>query len=288
MLVRIEANGKRTIGRFVGGEMTFSFPQELVRDVGSEVQILKSQKCKIKKVPEVTSLFIVRDAQEDLKNMTNRASPNAKVPANGLWLLLPEIHLPASLDLESSNTECIIVSSGFYHSRPLRCANDSQICVFSMYSPAEIVTELTILGVSHVVWVPDSMIGRWEKALDASPEIELVRVCREGEAWPLAAGLLVGGKSPLVMMQTTGLFESGDAMRNAVFDMQLPVFALIGARNWLNATSNDSARRYTEPILRAWSLDYVVVEKRDDKLKLAEHYEKCQKAHKPGFVILAE
>ena len=157
-----------------------------------------------------------------------------------------------------------------------------------MFSETEIVAELTRLGVSHVVWVPDSVIGQWETALVTSPDIELVRVCREGEAWPLAAGLLVGGKTPLVMMQTTGLFESGDAMRNVLFDMKLPVFALIGARGWLNSKSDDSARRFAEPILRAWSLDSVVIESPEDKPKLAEHYRSCRTEGRPGIALLAE
>jgi sulfopyruvate decarboxylase TPP-binding subunit len=157
-----------------------------------------------------------------------------------------------------------------------------------MFSGAEFVAELTRLGVSYVVWVPDSVIGQWEQALDASPNVELIRVCREGEAWPLAAGLLVGGKAPLVMMQTTGLFESGDAMRNVIFDMQVPVFALIGARNWHNPQSNDSARRYAESVLRAWPVDYVVIEKPEDKPRFGQHYEQCRAAGKAGVALMAE
>lgn len=157
-----------------------------------------------------------------------------------------------------------------------------------MFTNAEIVDELSRLGISHVVWVPDSVVGRWEHALASSPEIELVRVCREGETWPLAAGLIVGGRSPLIMMQTTGLFESGDAMRNALFDMRLPVFALIGARNWLDAASKDSARRFARPILDAWGIDYVTIESEVDKPKLGEHYEHCRAAASPGAVLMAE
>ncbi len=157
-----------------------------------------------------------------------------------------------------------------------------------MFSGSEIVAELARLRISHVIWVPDSVLGRWEDALDAAPDLHLIRVCREGEAWPLAAGLIVGGKSPLVLMQTTGLFESGDALRNVLYDLELPIFALIGARNWLNPASDDSARRFAEPILRAWELDYVVIEKRADKDKLGKHYEACQAAQRPGAVLLAE
>ena len=81
-----------------------------------------------------------------------------------------------------------------------------------MFTGQEIVHTLEQLGVSHVVWVPDSTFGTWEADLEASRRLELLRVCREGEAWPLAAGLQLGGQSPLIMMQTTGLFESGDAL----------------------------------------------------------------------------
>jgi sulfopyruvate decarboxylase TPP-binding subunit len=156
-----------------------------------------------------------------------------------------------------------------------------------IFSGNEIVSELTLLGISHVIWIPDSDLGQWELAFESSP-IQLVRVCREGEAWPLAAGLLVGGRHPLVVMQTTGLFESGDALRNVVHDLGMPVFAIVGARNWLTPGSEDSARTYGEPILRAWQIDYVIIESKADRPKLQSHYRHCQAAQKPGIVLVGE
>jgi sulfopyruvate decarboxylase TPP-binding subunit len=156
-----------------------------------------------------------------------------------------------------------------------------------IFSGTQIVAELTQLGISHVVWVPDSDLGQWEAELESGP-IELIRVCREGEAWPLAAGLMVGGKSPMVAIQTTGLFESGDAMRNVVHDMGLPVFAIIGARNWLNHDSKDSAKIFAEPILKAWGVNFVTIATASDRPKLREHYGLCQADNKPGAVLLAE
>lgn len=156
-----------------------------------------------------------------------------------------------------------------------------------IFSGNEIVIELSLLGISHAIWIPDSDLGRWESAFESSP-IELVRVCREGEAWLLAAGLMVGGQRPIVVMQTTGLFESGDALRNVVHDLGVPVFAIIGARNWLNPDSQDSARTFGEPILRAWQIDYVVIESKADRPNLQSHYRRCQAAQKPGIVLLGE
>ncbi len=156
-----------------------------------------------------------------------------------------------------------------------------------IFTGTEIVTELTQLGISHVIWIPDSDIGRWESDLASSP-LELLRVCREGEAWPLAAGLILGGMRPLVMLQTTGLFESGDALRNVVYDLRIPVFALVGARSWLAKHSQDSAKTFAEPILSAWNIDYVIIESQLERHKLGEHYLRCQAARKSGAVLLAE
>ena len=156
-----------------------------------------------------------------------------------------------------------------------------------MFTGAEIVAVFSDLGISHVVWVPDSATGQWEEALDASP-ISLIRVCREGEAWPLAAGLHLGGRTPLVIMQTTGLFESGDALRNVLFDMHLPIFSLIGVRNGSVRQSGDSAKVFAYPILRAWGIDCRWIMSPDDKPMLAEHYRNCRQAGRPGAALLAE
>jgi sulfopyruvate decarboxylase TPP-binding subunit len=157
-----------------------------------------------------------------------------------------------------------------------------------MFSGEEIAAVLADLGVTHVVWLPDSALGPWEAALETSRALTLLRVCREGEAWPLAAGLHLGGKSPLLMMQVTGFFESGDALRNVLFDLKLPIFAILGARSWLVKGSRDSAKRFTSPILDAWGIDRVVIERPEDKPKLADHYRRCRSESRPGAALIAE
>lgn len=157
-----------------------------------------------------------------------------------------------------------------------------------MFTGSEITHTLVELGISHVIWIPDSDMGPWERELEAHPRLHLLRVCREGEAWPLAAGLLLGGKSPLIVMQTTGLFESGDALRNILYDLHLPVFALIGARSYLQPNSTDSARRFAIPILDAWQVDYVTIANRDEQVRLRDHYRSCRERRVPGVVLMAE
>lgn len=157
-----------------------------------------------------------------------------------------------------------------------------------MFCGREIADVIRRLGFTHVVWVPDSVLGPWEGALEAAEAFQLVRVCREGEAWPLAAGLYLGGKRPLLLMQCTGLFESGDALRNVLFDLKLPITAVVGYRSYLVPGSSDSARKFAEPILDAWGIDYQLIAAERDKPQLAAHLASCLQAQRPGVVLLAE
>jgi sulfopyruvate decarboxylase TPP-binding subunit len=158
----------------------------------------------------------------------------------------------------------------------------------TMFSGEQIAAELKDLGITHVVWLPDSTLGQWESALSSTIGLKLVRVCREGEAWAIAAGLYLGGARPLVLIQCTGLFDSGDSLRCALFDYGLPLFAVIGYRSALNPAANDSARTFTEPNLRSWGIDYRLIDSAEKVADLRTHYTVCRQANRPGAVLIAE
>ena len=158
-----------------------------------------------------------------------------------------------------------------------------------MFADDAIASLLKSLGVTHVVTVPDSTIGRWESAIEAHG-ISLVRVCREGEAWAVAGGLHLGGASPLVLIQCTGLFESGDALRNILHDWKLPIYSIIGYRSYLNQDTlpGDTTLIFTEPILAAWQLDVRLITQSSQLASIGEHYRSCRAACKPGVALIAE
>jgi len=157
-----------------------------------------------------------------------------------------------------------------------------------MFTGEEVVSLLEEMQISHVVTVPDSTLGVWQPAMAAASSIELVRVCREGEAWTVAAGLWLGKAKPLVVIQCTGLFESGDALRNTVRDFKLPLYALIGYRSYLNPSAGDTACTYTEPILNAWDVDYCLIDEPSKRNLIREHFDKCRSAREPGVSLIAE
>jgi sulfopyruvate decarboxylase TPP-binding subunit len=157
-----------------------------------------------------------------------------------------------------------------------------------MITGSEFVSICRELRFTHVVWLPDSSLGTWDRELAEESSVRLVRVCREGEAWSLAAGLWIAGALPVVVIQNTGLFESGDAMRNALFDLRLPLAALVGYRSYLVPDSTDSARKFTEPWLQAWRLEYLLVDRSGQAPRLTDYWKNCRALDRPGIVLLAE
>jgi sulfopyruvate decarboxylase subunit alpha len=159
-----------------------------------------------------------------------------------------------------------------------------------MFSGEQVSALFEQLGITHVVTVPDSTVGQWQDAIEQRGTTRVVRVCREGEAWQVAAGLMLGGARPVVLIQCTGLFESGDALRNALHDWKLPIFSMIGYRSYLNQDTlpGDTCLVFTEPVLDAWKIDYKLITSPSQFGILAEHYEACRAANRAGAILIAE
>ncbi|HXT14112.1 MAG TPA: thiamine pyrophosphate-binding protein [Gemmatimonadaceae bacterium] len=159
-----------------------------------------------------------------------------------------------------------------------------------MFTGEQITELLERLGVTHVVTVPDSTIGQWQPAIERRGATQLVRVCREGEAWQVAAGLYLGGAVPLVMIQCTGFFESGDAIRNALHDWKLPLLSIIGYRSYLNQETlpGDTCLVFTEPVAAAWKLDARLITDPSQLPEMVEHFTRARANGRAATAIVAE
>jgi sulfopyruvate decarboxylase TPP-binding subunit len=146
-------------------------------------------------------------------------------------------------------------------------------------------------GITHVTWLPDSELGLWEPALLAEPTLKLIRVCREGEAIAVAGGLHLGGCKPVIAMQCTGFFEAGDAFRNFVHDLKLPLFFVIGVRSYYahqKKASSDSCPLFIEPILQAWQLPFTILDNRHTQADLVVAYQLASSQKQAAAVLIAE
>lgn len=96
-------------------------------------------------------------------------------------------------------------------------------------------------------------------------------VTREGEAFAVASGLWLGGAYPVVVIQNTGLLESGDSLRGTAIRMGVPLLCLVtyrgyhtlpkqgGAPDEMTRADVDSVAVVSEPTLDAWRVPYEVV-----------------------------
>ncbi|HZT82851.1 MAG TPA: thiamine pyrophosphate-binding protein [Gemmataceae bacterium] len=160
-----------------------------------------------------------------------------------------------------------------------------------MFDGPSVVAALKGAGVTHVVWVPDSELGTWDAALSADPDLRLIRACREGEAIGIAAGLWLGGQHPVVALQCTGLFEAGDALRNVVHDLKLPLFFIVGVRSWYahqQKATADNCPVFTEPIMQAWRIPYVFLDRNQTAADLAAAYRQARAEGRAGAALIAE
>ena len=154
-------------------------------------------------------------------------------------------------------------------------------------TPTAILQELYKNNVTHVVWLPDSESNFMYNQMISDGRLNLVPVCREGESMAIAAGLWVGGKKPVVLIQNTGMFESGDSIRGLALEVDVPLVMMIGYRGWTrHGATPDSAGRYTEPILHGWGINYYLIEQDQDVERISLAFQEAECTSKPVAVLV--
>ena len=159
-------------------------------------------------------------------------------------------------------------------------------------TPQPILDQLKKNGVTHVVWLPDSETNFMYEQLLTEPQLDLVPVCREGETVAIAAGLWVGGKRPVVLIQNTGFFEAGDGFRGTAYNMQIPLVMLIGYRGYKTmepgALRVDTAATFFEPTLTAWNIPYSILHTDDDLEQISAAFQRAAETSLPAAVLMPE
>jgi sulfopyruvate decarboxylase TPP-binding subunit len=156
-------------------------------------------------------------------------------------------------------------------------------------SPETVLAQMKKNGVTHVVWLPDSETNWLFLLMQADPSLTLVGVNREGLAFSAASGIYAGGKTPLILIQNTGLMESGDSMRGWAIQMEVPVVLVVGYRGYTrHGVNKDSAATYTERFLNAFNIQYYLVEQDADAERISNAFAEAQKTKRPVAVLVAD
>ncbi len=154
-------------------------------------------------------------------------------------------------------------------------------------TPPPIIDQFEQNDVTHVIWLPDSETNFMYELMTREEGLKIVPVCREGESMAIAAGIWVGGQKPVVLIQNTGMFESGDSIRGLGIDLEFPLVMMIGYRGWTrHGITKDSAARFTEPILHAYGINYYLIESNDDVGRISDAFEEAERTRKPVACLL--
>ena len=166
-----------------------------------------------------------------------------------------------------------------------------------------IVEELRKRGVTHVVALPDNASAALLSLLASEGAPHVVAVTREGEAFAVAAGLWTGGAAPVVLIQNTGLLESGDALRGTAMRMRVPLVCLVTYRGHatlsaiggppaapdgalLSRADVDSVAVLTEGTLRAWGVPYALLRSDADLHRLGEAFDEAARLAQPVALLV--
>jgi sulfopyruvate decarboxylase TPP-binding subunit len=173
-----------------------------------------------------------------------------------------------------------------------------------MASARSILEILERQGVTDVLGVPDNSSAALYTLLGSHPTVRPRPVTREGEAFAMAMGLWMGGRQPVLLIQNTGFFESGDALRGTLTRMRIPIVCIITYRGYnktiksfgaiptavdaelLSRSDVDNCAPITEPTLRAWGLPYEFLHTDEDLPVLESAFARARERDAPVAVLV--
>ena len=86
-------------------------------------------------------------------------------------------------------------------------------------------------GIRDLVYVPDNPLSNVLRIFERQfADVRLVLATREEEAFGIAAGLYLGGRRPAVMLQSSGLGNSLNAITSLLIPYQIPMLIVISMR----------------------------------------------------------
>jgi phosphonopyruvate decarboxylase len=154
-----------------------------------------------------------------------------------------------------------------------------------------ICDELKRNGVEYIAWVPDSETHFMHDSMLNDPSLRVIQVCAEGEAIAICAGMHLGGKQGVVLIENQGAFDSGNVLKWAV-GLHFPLVLLIGYLGYRNLENTPAGkmkrgeREITEPFLEALGIPYELVNSDQDVGKISEAFSRAERDSKPVALLL--
>ncbi len=106
-------------------------------------------------------------------------------------------------------------------------------CFLTMEWSQVVAQSLKANGIEMVAYVPDEVTGHLLDLLHADPAFTLIPVTREEEGVAVLAGVSLGGKRGVLIIQGSGVGNSINALASLGVASQIPLLMLISERGRL-------------------------------------------------------
>lgn len=157
-------------------------------------------------------------------------------------------------------------------------------------SAADLLDALHDAGVTDVVAVPDTHQRSLIELLQADDAIRFIQTTTEDEAVALGAGLIVGGRRPVLQIQHAGLYACVNNLRGVAIDGEFPLVLLIGllGRDPAKPPRENfgSMVRLAEPLLETLGIPSHLLDSPDDVGLLADAIREAEERGGPVALLV--
>lgn len=139
--------------------------------------------------------------------------------------------------------------------------------------------------VDHVVTVPDWIqLSLHERLGSGVDGIRVIPCANENQTVTVAAGLTIGGKRPILMMQNQGLYNCINTLRAICLDARVPMVLMVGqfGREYANfgrpfTESRRTMVRLMEPLLTSIGVPFHCLDSQADLPRIDTAYEQAER-----------
>ena len=154
----------------------------------------------------------------------------------------------------------------------------------------ELLAAIRGAGVQDIVLVPDTHQRTVLDLLMADDEIRTIHCSTEDEAVAVSAGLIIGGRRPMMQIQHAGLYASVNNLRGVGLDGHFPIVLLIGLLGRdpeLDPREDGSSMvRLCEPLLETLGIPSHLLDGPDDLHHVAEAFEEAAEREGPVALLV--
>ncbi len=156
---------------------------------------------------------------------------------------------------------------------------------------ASIIAEIKAAGIEYVITLPDIVTSNSLLAAIAKDrDFHHIKVCKEDEGIGICAGLSFCDKRALLLIQSTGLLDSINALKAAGVEYSLPICLMVGLiGKELDRAPRNSANcgvRIVEPILDTMGVTHHLLETQSDASLIGPAIHKAYTSSRPTAMLV--